>query len=198
MLTDDSSDKRASILRATLQLLSVYGFHGFSMKQLASEANVAAGTLYLYFLDRQDLIRQLHLEIIQTFAFHALNDHDPQAPLREQYRRVCLNIWHFCRDNPAILLSKGQFDHLPPDMLRDHHEDAWQALGPLRVMFDRCRQQNLVKMLPNEILAAVGIDALIGLARKCHLGMAAVDETLLNEVLDAAWDAIAKHPGNRF
>ena len=66
MLTDPStSDKRILILRAALELLASCGFHGFSMKQLAERAGVAAGTLYLYFRDREELIRQLHLEIIQ-------------------------------------------------------------------------------------------------------------------------------------
>lgn len=197
MLTDPSTtDKRTLILRATLELLASCGFHGFSMKQLAVRAGVAAGTLYLYFRDREELIRQLHQEIIQAFAYHVLADHNPQAPLQQQYHQICCRFWQFCRDNPNILMSKGQFDHLPPDVLRDHHEAAWQAFQPLTDLFDACRSAGLVKPLCNEILATVGIDLFLNLARKYHLGVITVDERELDAIVHASWDAIAQRPGN--
>lgn len=197
MLTDPStSDKRSLILRATLELLASCGFHGFSMKQLAERAGVAAGTLYLYFRDREELIRQLHEEIIWVFAHHVLADHDPVAPLRQQYEHICCRFWQFCRDNPNILMSKGQFDHLPPDVLRDHHEAAWQAFQPLTDLFEACRSAGLLKPFDNEILATLGIDLFLNLARKYHLGVITVDQPTLDAIVCASWDAIARHPGN--
>lgn len=197
MLTDPTTtDKRTLILRATLELLASCGFHGFSMKQLAERAGVAAGTLYLYFKDREELIRQLHQEIIQVFAFHVLAEHDPDAPLQRQYHHICCRFWQFCRDNPDILMSKGQFDHLPPAVLRDHHQAAWQAFQPLTELFDACRAAGLVKPFSNEILATLGIDLFLNLARKHHLGLISVDDGELDAVVHASWDAIARHSGN--
>ena len=197
MLTAGStSDKRLLILQAALRLLAQNGFHGFSMKQLADEAGVAAGTTYLYFRDRQDLIRQLHQEIIRAFAEHVLADHDPHQPPRIQYQRICRNFWEFCIAQRDILLSKAQFDHLPPDVLRDHQKDAWRAFRPLTDLFELCRRAGLVKSLPDEILAALGIDPFINLARKYHLNLVALPEIDLPQVIDATWDAIAIFPGN--
>ena len=197
MLTDPAStDKRTLILRATLELLACCGFHGFSMKQLAERAGVAAGTLYIYFKDREELIRQLHQEIIQVFAHHVLAEHNPKAPLQLQYEQICRQFWKFCRDNPNILVSKGQFDHLPPDVLRDHHETAWQAFQPLTDLFDTCRSAGLLKPFGNEILATLGIDLFLSVARKYHQGVITVDEAELDAIVRASWDAIAQHPGN--
>jgi TetR/AcrR family transcriptional regulator, multidrug resistance operon repressor len=197
MLTScGTPDKRILILRAAVSLLANYGFHGFSMKQLADRAGVAAGTLYLYFKDRDDLIRQLHQEIIQAFAQHALADHDPDQPLQLQYLSICQKIWEFCRDNPDILMSKGQFDHLPPDILRDHHKDAWEAFEPLRVLFNQCRKKGLVKPLSDEILATLCIDAFLSLARKLHLGLVSEEDLDLQPIIHATWDAIAIRPGH--
>lgn len=197
MLTDPSTaDKRILILRAALELLASCGFHGFSMKQLAERAGVAAGTLYLYFRDRDELIRQLHQEIIQVFARHVLTDHDPKAPLQLQYRQICYRCWQFCCDNPNILMSKGQFDHLPLDVLRDHHEAAKQVLKPLTDLFDACRAARLVKPFDDEILATLGIELFLDLARKLHRGLIIMDECDLEAIISASWDAIAQHPGN--
>lgn len=196
MLTDPStSDKRILILRAALELLASFGFHGFSMKQLAERAGVAAGTLYLYFRDREELIRQLHLEIIQVFAHHVLANHDAQAPLRQQYQQICCRCWRFCYDNPNILMSKGQFDHLPPDVIRDHHQAAWQEFKPLTDLFEACRAAGLVKPFSNEVLATLGIELILDLARKRHRGLIHVDEHDLDVIIHACWDAIALHPG---
>jgi len=198
MLTDNSStDKRLLILQASLRLLAACGFHGFSMKQLADEAGVAAGTLYLYFKDRESLIRQLHQEIIYTFARFVLANHSPSEPLQQQYRNICENLWQFCCAHPEMLLSKGQFDHLPPDVLRDHHQDAWQAFDPLRALLDKCRKQGLVKPLSDEVLVTLGIDAFVSLARKYHLGLLEVTDAEVDKIIEATWDATALNPGNR-
>jgi TetR/AcrR family transcriptional repressor of multidrug resistance operon len=197
MLTDtDSPDKRLLILRAALQLLATRGFHGFSMKQLADQAGVAAGTLYLYFRDRDYLIRQLHQEIILTFAHHALAGFDPNQPPRQRHRNICQNLWRFCCANPDLLLSKEQFDHLPPDILRDHHQGAWQAFKPLEELFEQCRQEGMVKSMSNEMLATLSIDPLISLARKYHLGLATLREDDVKHFIDSTWDAIARNAEN--
>jgi TetR/AcrR family transcriptional repressor of multidrug resistance operon len=195
LTTPDTLDKRILILRATLNLLANCGFHGFSMKQLADRAGMATGTLYLYFKDRDDLIRQLHQEIIKAFAHHVLADHDPGQPLQQQYFIICRKFWDFCLENPDILLSKGQFDHLPPDVLRDHHKDAWEAFEPLRVLFDQCCSRGLVKPLSDEILVTLGIDAFLSLARKYHLGLISQQDLDLDPIIAATWDAIALRPG---
>lgn len=195
MLTDSHNpDKRLLILRATLQLLATRGFHGFSMKQLADQAGVAAGTLYLYFHDRDDLIRQLHQEIIRAFAHHTLAGLDLDQPPRQGHRVICQNLWRFCGTHPELLLGKEQFDHLPPDILRDHHQGAWQAFKPLQDLFERCRREGLVKNMSDEMLATLSIDPLISLARKYHLGLATLGEDDVKHFIDASWDAIARTP----
>lgn len=197
MLTDSNTpDKRLLILRATLQLLAARGFHGFSMKQLADQAGVAAGTLYRYFRDRDDLIRQLHQEIIRAFAHHTLANLDPNQPPRQRHAIICGNLWRFCCAYPDLLLSKEQFDHLPPDVLRNHHQGAWQAFKPLQDLFEQCRQEGLVKAMSDEMLATLSIDPLISLARKYHLGLATLREDDVKHFIDAIWDAIARASEN--
>jgi TetR/AcrR family transcriptional repressor of multidrug resistance operon len=196
MLTDpDNHDKRTIILRATLHLLATCGFHGFSMKQLADHAGVATGTLYLYFRDREDIIRQLHQEIIQTFAQHVLAEHDYEQSLLKQYKSICWRFWQFCRDNPDILLGKGQFDHLPPEILRDHHRDAKKAFLPMAQLFQQCRENGLIKPLCDEILATLTVEPFIHLARKHHLKLVTLGDQEVEAIIDAAWDAIALPPG---
>jgi TetR/AcrR family transcriptional repressor of multidrug resistance operon len=186
-----SPDKREAIFCATIKLLAQYGFHGFSIKQLAEEAGVATGTIYLYFKDREDLIRELNTQIINDFVKASLEGHDPQLPLKQQYQHICFNIWQFCIENSCITHCKAQFDHLPPDVLRSQHSHAWDGLQPLKHLFEQGRKTQKIKNLPDDILISFSIEPYLYLARQHLLDIIKVDSEQLTHIIDASWDAIA-------
>lgn len=189
-MTNNPPDKRQLILGATLSLLSSRGFHGFSIKQVADEAKVAAGTIYLYFKDKNALIEELHLAIIQRMADAVFADFNSELEPFEQYRNICINLWCFCMDNPKITFSKGQFDHLPPEVLRSQYGNAKQMFKPLLDLFERCKLDGTVSPMPNEVLASLAIDTYCQLARKHQLGLVDVDDALLERVIASSWKSI--------
>ncbi|MDT8311211.1 MAG: TetR/AcrR family transcriptional regulator [Methylophaga sp.] len=192
MTTDSPSYvKREAILNATLELLASSGFHGFSIKQLAAKAGVATGTIYLYFQDRDSLIRELHMNILQRFAAAMFVDHDEQLPLAEQHHHLCCNLWRFLVNNPSVLLSKAQFDHLPPDILRSQRDDAWGLFAPLRILFAKGRYSGQIKDLQDDVLASLSFEPYMYLARQQLIGVIKVDPASLGEIITASWDAIA-------
>lgn len=190
-LLEPPSDKHGAILCATLKLLSRYGFHGFSIKQIAAEAGVAAGTIYLYFSDRETLIRELHTAIINDFVSAALSNVDTQNSLQQQYRTICNNLWHFCLENPCITHSKLQFDHLPPDVLRSHRSYAWEKLQPIKTLFSQGREQGVIKPLADDVLITLSLEPYILMARQHLLGVIEIDTRQLGDIINASWDAIA-------
>lgn len=183
-------NKRDAILDATLALLASKGFHGFSIKQVADKAGVAAGTVYLYFSDRDDLIQQLHTAIIEIIAQHIFVGHDQQQPLFAQYRQFCLGFWRLFLTRPEILLSKAQFDHLPPDILSLKYEDAKTVLYPLMAFLESGRQARVLKDMPDEVLFSVGFESYFALARKHLLGLVHIEAEMLEKIIAASWDAI--------
>lgn len=187
-----SPDKRQVIFKATVELLASFGFHGFSIKQLASKAGVATGTIYLYFEDRDTLIKELHLDIWRHFAEAMLAGHDPSESLPEQHQKLCSNLWYFSINNPCILLSKAQFDHLPPDVLRSQREAAWTLFEPLIRFFQSGRDSGLIKHLPDDVLGSLSFEPYVFLARQHVLGMIMIDQICLDQIIQASWDAIAQ------
>jgi TetR/AcrR family transcriptional repressor of multidrug resistance operon len=183
-------DKREIIFSATIKLLAKYGFHGFSIKQLAEEAGVAAGTIYLYFKDRDELIRELNTQIIDDFIKTTLEGHDPEQSIKQQYRRMCCNLWHFCIENPCITHSKAQFDHLPPDILRSQRSHAWVGLQPVKNLFEQGRNTKQIKNLSDDILISLSFEPYLFLSRQHLLGLIQVDDETLTHIIDASWDAI--------
>lgn len=183
--------KRDAILYASLHLLANKGFHGFSIKQVADHAGVAAGTVYLYFADREDLILQLHRWIMEKMALAIFAHHQPDETPITQYRQVCRSFWRLFISDPDMLLSKVQFDHLPPDVLRVWHTDAKTFFEPLTIFFASGRQESMLKDLPDDVLFCLGFEHHFALARRQMLGLVTVDDEMLEKVISAGWDAIA-------
>jgi len=72
-----TGERRAQILRAALEVFSRRGFHGATIREIASTAGLAEGTIYLYFPSKQDVLRG----VIGLVA----EDGPPPAP--EQFAR---------------------------------------------------------------------------------------------------------------
>lgn len=190
--TNLPEDKRSTILCATLELLASRGFHGFSVKQLAEQAGVATGTVYLHFKDRDDLIRQLYYEVVHEVARHMFVCLDSRAPLVEQYRQICRNFWQFCLANQDIVSCKAQFDHLPSDIRRDQQNDSKEIVRPLFALFETGRRQAVIKPLPDDVLVSLAIEPFTALASKQWLGLVNLDKAALEQVINACWDAVSQ------
>lgn len=182
------------ILAATLKLLASRGFHGFSIRDVAKEAGVATGTVYLYFEDREDLIKKLHSQIIATVGEEVFIAVEKDVSLYQQFQGMCRRFWSLFQQQPEMILSKGQFDHLPADLLRSRHEEAKVVLEPLFTFFIRGREQQVLKNFPDEILFSLAFEPYFEIARKSLQGFVTVDEAMLEQIIHASWDSIAVKP----
>jgi AcrR family transcriptional regulator len=52
----EANGKEDRILRAAVQVFAEHGYHGSTMAMVAQQAEVATGTIYLYFVRKQDLL----------------------------------------------------------------------------------------------------------------------------------------------
>lgn len=52
-----TGERRAQILRAALEVFSRRGFHGATIREIASTAGLAEGTIYLYFPSKLEVLR---------------------------------------------------------------------------------------------------------------------------------------------
>lgn len=182
------------ILAATLKLLASRGFHGFSIRDVAKEAGVATGTVYLYFEDREDLIKKLHSQIIATVGQEVFIAVEKDMSLYQQFQGMCRRFWGLFQQQPEMILSKGQFDHLPAHLLRSRHEEAKVVLEPMFTFFIRGREQQVLKDFPDEILFSLAFEPYFEIARKSLQGFVTIDEAMLEKIIHASWDSIAIKP----
>lgn len=65
---DEREQKRENIMKAALKIFSQKGFSPAALDEVAQEAGIAKGTLYLYFKDKEDLFCSTILNVIDDLA----------------------------------------------------------------------------------------------------------------------------------
>jgi AcrR family transcriptional regulator len=66
MVRKPSPEKRSKYLDAALKLFVTHGVQNTSTAAIAKQAGTAAGTLFLYFPTKQDLINELVMEVVKA------------------------------------------------------------------------------------------------------------------------------------
>lgn len=81
-------EKRAQFLNAALKLFVENGVQNTSTAAIAKEAGTAAGTLFLYFPSKQNLINELVLEIVKEQSKHVEKMLDPGLSVRDTFYAI--------------------------------------------------------------------------------------------------------------
>jgi AcrR family transcriptional regulator len=80
--------KRERYLRSALKLFAANGLQNTSTAAIAAESGTAAGTLFLYFPTKQDLINELVLEIAQQQSSYIISQLTPTLSAKETFHAI--------------------------------------------------------------------------------------------------------------
>ena len=99
-----STDKKQRIMQAAERLFKARQLHEITLDEVAQEADVGKGTLYLYFADKQDLFFQTAVAGFDDMCVMLQSTVTEQAPFREELLRVCLKISEFFSQRRPLFL----------------------------------------------------------------------------------------------
>jgi TetR/AcrR family fatty acid metabolism transcriptional regulator len=99
-VADRGADKRDRILTAAERIFARHGFFAAKVSDVAKEAGVADGTIYLYFKSKDDLLISLFERRMRQLNT-ALKDAIAGKPPREQLRAFIRTYLQLVHDEPA-------------------------------------------------------------------------------------------------
>ncbi|MBD1576062.1 MULTISPECIES: TetR/AcrR family transcriptional regulator [Vibrio] len=192
--TPQPSDKRQLLLDTAERLIAQNGFQGLSMHKLATQAGLAAGTIYRYFNDKDDLVEAVRLHVLQRVAVMVQQGVESDMPIKQQFILIWKNVAHLTSTKTEIdtILNRIQYEALPTTTRR-HTEQERQLFGKIEKLFNQGKAQGIFKPLDNHILASLSLDVSLALARKHALGCYTVTESALESAIEASWDAVILH-----
>lgn len=97
-------NKEQDILNASVQVFSCTGYSKTKMHQIADEAGIASGTIYLYFKNKEDILLKI-FETVWQNLFHIIEriDSEEKDAIRK-YRRNIDEIFDLFNKNPALAI----------------------------------------------------------------------------------------------
>lgn len=99
---DQKVDKELAILKAAVQVFATSGYHRSSISSIAKKANIATGTIYLYFERKEDLLTSL----FQRFLGGYLDECEPilesAKPGLDKLKALLKLHLHFFERDPEL------------------------------------------------------------------------------------------------
>ena len=81
-------DKRAAILRAATRVFARRGFFNSKVSDIAAEAGIADGTVYLYFKGKDDILHSIFDQAMAEFIAEGKRELDALSDPTEKLRRI--------------------------------------------------------------------------------------------------------------
>lgn len=136
--------RRQQIMVAAKRVFSVKGFSKATMEDIAKEAELSPGTLYLYFKNKDELYASLSLRILQYLLIRL--EHVNAAPdltpdqMIESLKETMYDVYEF---DPLILVnmfhlqSSEALKNLTPELLSEIKDLSQNSLNTMAKIFEK-------------------------------------------------------------
>src|SRR5215471_9568160 len=119
MVKEDTRSKRQAIIEAARKIFALKGYEDTTIAEIAEEAGMAVGTVYLYFGNKRDIYTSVSLnwETLIAAAFE-----DPTIatlPIEQVPRAMIEATFRICRQN-SDMMSLFQLDIQSKEEIQKH------------------------------------------------------------------------------
>lgn len=195
MVRSLSSEKRNNFLSAALKLFVAQGVQNTTTAEIARDAGTAAGTLFLYFPTKQELIHELVLQIGQEQSEYIKTRLDPALPARECFFTIWDGSVRWFLDHPdafAYILQVRDSGIISEEVVRESNK----FFDYYYTTIQKGLAENAIKPYPLELIGSFlyqDIVAIMNLIR--HNPDPVVHEKMIRIGFDIFWDGIKQnHP----
>jgi AcrR family transcriptional regulator len=183
-------DKKSAILKSVLKLVNRQGFYHLNMKSIAKEAGIAAGTIYLYFKSKEELINDLYGLIAQEFNQTVLKNYNDQKEIKENFFNMLDAAVGFYMENPDQFSFIEQYTYAP-FLFKENQDQNFSLLLPIYKMMGLGKQAKIIKNIDDAILLSM-IHGSLNTMIKLHLAKKTSLKTKnkRQQFYNAIWEAI--------
>ncbi|MGD8683625.1 MAG: helix-turn-helix domain-containing protein [Chloroflexota bacterium] len=178
-------DRAALLRRSLLELVAERGFRGTSMSAVAERAGVAAGTAYVHYDSKDELIVATYVEIKLALGHAAVVGIPPDGSAHDRFVKVWYNIHDFLAADPAQARYLAQLEASP------YFERAYRQLAEMDdpLLAAAAELKAVAIDLPVAVLWDLAVGPAIRLAADASTTLTANQRT---ELAEACWRALRK------
>jgi AcrR family transcriptional regulator len=177
-----------AIYDATLKLVLDKGFTALKINDVARTAGIATGTIYIYFDNKEDLINQLYLELQSRRMPGFLKGFHPGMSVEDGFKLLWHNYISEQIRQPEVAAFLEQYFR-SPYLAEEVRVKTDTMLQPIFEVFERGKQQGILKPIPTDLMVAYVIGSVGELIRWQQRGIIQITDTIIDQYYQLAWDA---------
>ncbi|WP_091166152.1 TetR/AcrR family transcriptional regulator [Paenibacillus sp. 1_12] len=182
-------NKNEAIFQATIQLLNEIGFSDISMSKIAKRANVSPSTIYVYFENKEDMLKKLYLNVKEKMSLKMLDGINEMTPIQAGFELFMSNLKDFVLDNKDYFLFLEQFTN-SPFIERLCLDESIGYFKPILDFVERGQEQHILKKVDAHLLLIYCYYPVTQLAKEHFKGTLVFNQEKLKEITQMSWDAI--------
>ncbi|MFB9053834.1 TetR/AcrR family transcriptional regulator [Formosa undariae] len=183
------AEKHRAILQAALEQITMYGFHGTSIKMIAASAQVSAGSIYNHFENKEEVIKELYLHIGAEINALIKSTHDSTISFEADFLNIWKAILHLYVNDPHKPEFITQFTY-SPYIISQSENQSDVLLAPILEIFTKAKASGVIKNIPNGALVALSHSPITSLVRMANYGRLTITDAEIEAYAQACWDAI--------
>ncbi len=105
-------EKKRKIIDAAIKIFARNGYFNSRVSEIAKEAGVADGTIYIYFSSKEELLSAIFDEALQVFVEESKNIlKEIKDPIEKLKKIVCLHLKHLGSNRDLAMVFQIEFRH---------------------------------------------------------------------------------------
>lgn len=185
-LKDDA--KIEAIFEAAVSLTGELGLDRLTMSAIAKRANIASGTLYVYFDGKEQLLNELYKNLMLRGTLSLLPSIS-HLPLKRQLMAIWSSVLHFRVANSAQVAFMHQFRYSSLISYDARNLDE-KFLEHVSRLLNEGKKEYIVKDVENEFLFPLLYGYVNSLARDMVSKNIALTDTVVDTTFGICWDAL--------
>lgn len=186
--------KIEAIFNATLGLVKDRGLAGITMCDISKAAEVATGTLYIYFRNKDELIKALFSECRQQSALQYFAGIEAGDPYEERMERLFSNIIRYKMKYFEVSAFLEQSYHSPFVCITDLKKKQ-KALSPLFVMIEEGIKNKKLKKADTELVISYLFGTINEMVKKAYFSNKKITAETIRQLYGMFWDGVKYQKG---
>lgn len=181
--------KREKILKSVYALTGKHGLASVTVSGISKTAGIAAGTLYVYFKNKEEIIQLAYAAVEDQMTQAMFIDFDINKPIRLLLKQIYINMLNYRLDNYNETVFIDQYiqsGYIQLNFAKQLAEYEKQN-KPLYTLLEKGQQEGIIKKVDAILL----ISFFDGAVRACSTSIMQKlfprDQQLMDDYFDMIW-----------
>lgn len=165
-VSDEAKSKHAAILRAARTLFARQSYEETTIADIAKEAGIAVGTVYLYFRNKRDIYTGVALDMESLITEAFLNPELLKLPFEQVLEVLIDEIFRISQEQKS-LMALLQIDMQSSEEVKQHEHSHQQVNAALDAIFRHAIEKGELAPFNTELYAQMIFHMGQGILHQC-------------------------------